>query len=133
LRAIDLAVLGVDRTTDHEWMLDEMERAGWLFLRDGAPVAYGYLGGDGSQIPDQVGPIVSLDPADQPAVAAFLIERAAAAGWAVATVVVPGANVELQRYLWQRGFIMSGTSELFGASRPFGRFDCYAFLGDTLM
>jgi GNAT superfamily N-acetyltransferase len=133
LRPIDLEIMGIDRTVDHQWMLGEMERAGWLFLRAGAPVAYGYLGGDGSQIPDQVGPIVALDPGDQPAIAAFLLGRAAAAGWAAATVVVPGANVELQRCLWERGFVMSGTSELIGLSRPFGAFDRYAFLGDTLM
>jgi GNAT superfamily N-acetyltransferase len=133
LRAVDQHVLGVDRTVDHEWLLGEMGRAGWLFLRAGVPAGYGYLGGDGSQVPDQVGPLAAVDAADQPAMAAFLLDRAAETGWVSATFVLPGANLELQRYLWSHGFVMSGTSELFGASRPFGRFDRYVFVGDALM
>jgi GNAT superfamily N-acetyltransferase len=133
LRAIDLAVLGVDRTVDHAWLLAEMRRPGWLFLRGGAAAGYGYLGGDGSQVPDQVGPMAALEPDDQPAMAGFLLERATDLGWSSATFMLPGANLALQRFLWSAGFVMDGTAELLGASQPFGRFDRYVFFGDALM
>jgi ribosomal protein S18 acetylase RimI-like enzyme len=133
LRAVDRAVTGLDRTPDHAWLLDEAGRGGWLFRRHGTAAGYAYLGGDGTEGGDAVGPIATVRAEDQKAVLSFLLAQASERGAATATVVVPGHNLHAQRLLWQAGFGFEGAAGLFGCTRPFGRFDRYLFAGDALM
>jgi GNAT superfamily N-acetyltransferase len=133
LRAVDSAVTGLDRTPDHAWLLGEAGRSGWLFRRRGAVAGYGYLGGDGTEGDDAIGPVATLHAEDQEAVLGFLLAQAADAGAVTATVAVPGHNTSAQRLLWQAGFGFEGATGLFGCTRPFGRFDRYLFAGDALM
>ena len=124
---------GLDRTADHAWLQGEAGRNGWLFRRHGAAAGYAYLGGDGTEGADALGPVATLRAEDQEAVLGFLLAQAAAGGAAAATVAVPGHNASAQRLLWQTGFGFEGATALFGCTRPFGRFDRYLFAGDALM
>ena len=133
LRAVDLGVTGLDRTPDHAWLMEVAGRPGWLFRRHGRPAGYAYLGGDGTQGDDAVGPVATLRAQDQAAAIGFALAEAARRGHATATLAVPGLNLCAQRLLWQAGFAFEGAAALFGASRPFGRFDRYIFFGDSLM
>ena len=133
LRTIDLGVTGFDRSPDHTWLLEVAGRPGWLFRRGGRPAGYAYLGGDGTEGEDTVGPVATLRAVDQEAAISFALTEAAARGSATAMLAVPGANVCVQRLLWQAGFVFEGAAALFGASRPFGHFDRYVFFGDALM
>jgi len=131
VRAIDEAVTGIDRTLDHEWML-RSGRRGWVFRRRGRAVAYGFLGGDGTMSPGQVGPVAALDTEDVAPALAWLLAQTGDDEERV-VVTVPGVNVEAQRLLWGCGFALRGMVALLGASRPFGRFDRYTLAGDALL
>ena len=61
LAEIDKATLGFQRDVDQQWFL--ANRRGFLYLRDGRPVGYGYVG-------ENSGPFALLDAADFPAVLA---------------------------------------------------------------
>ena len=60
LYAIDGAATGLDRSPDHSWLLGEAGRQGWLFRRHGEAAGYGYLGGDGTEGDDAVGPVATV-------------------------------------------------------------------------
>jgi GNAT superfamily N-acetyltransferase len=133
LRDIDAAVLGIDRSVDHRWLLGEAGRSGWSFRRRGRPTAYAYLGGDGTEGDAVVGPAAALRGPDIAAVVAFALAELAATGVTEGGVMVPGANLTVQRLLWDAGFQFHGATALLGATRPFGRLDRYVFAGNTLM
>ena len=133
LRAIDEAVLGLDRTLEHRWFLGRADHSGWLFRRRKRAVGYAYLGGDGTEGAGALGPIATLRPQDQPAVLRFALAELAARGVGQATVAVPGPNMAAQRLLWEAGFTFHGATGLLCASRPFGRFDRYLLAGDCLL
>jgi len=132
LRGIDDRVLGTDRSVDHRWLLGEARR-GWLFERGGRPAAYAYLGGDGTEGPAVVGPAAALRGPDIAPVVSFALAELKATGAPVGGVMVPGSNLTVQRMLWDADFRFHGATALFGATRPFGRFDRYVFAGNALM
>ena len=133
LRAIDDAVLGVDRTLEHRWLLGRADSPGWLFRRRERAIGYAYLGGDGTEGAGALGPIATLRPQDQPALLRFALAELAARGASEATVAVPGPNIAAQRLLWTAGFTFPAATGLLCASRPFGRFDRYLLAGDCLL
>ena len=133
LSGIDSVVLGIDRTVDHRWLLDEERRDGWLFARRGRPVAYVYLGGDGTEGGAVIGPAAALRGADLAPVVTFALAELAAHGATEGGVMVAGPNLGVQRLLWDAGFQFHGATGLLGASRPFGRLDRYVFAGNALM
>ena len=131
MRELDLYVTGIDRTADHEWLLDAVARPGWAFRRDGRLAGYAYLGGDGTAAADHIGPVATRRRGDMAAALAFaLLEQGVGE---TVTVQVPGPNLVAQRLLWGAGFHMSGPVGLLGAARPFGHFDRYLFAGNVLM
>ena len=133
LRAIDEAVLGVDRTLEHRWFLSRAENPGWLLRRRERAIGYAYLGGDGTEGAGALGPIATLRPQDQSVALRFALAELAARGVAQATVAVPGPNIAAQRLLWSAGFAFTGATGLLCSSRPFGRFDRYLLAGDCLL
>jgi ribosomal protein S18 acetylase RimI-like enzyme len=133
LLAIDDAVGGCDRSLDHAWLMGSAGRPGWVFRRHGRPAGYVYLYGDGSQGDDYVGPLAAVRPPDQGPMLRFALAELAARGAQRAQLMVPGANSQAQRALWEAGFTFGGPAGLLGASRPFGRFDRYAFAGPALL
>ena len=95
LAELDLAVLGHRRDIDHEWLLGD--RPGFLYLREGEPVGYGYTPG---------GPCALLDKQDFPAVLLHTETFAAEEGHRHFGVQVPMANTSAIDHLLNRGFRM---------------------------
>jgi GNAT superfamily N-acetyltransferase len=71
LDQLDAQVLGFRRRADHEWLLGN--RQGWLYVRAGEPVGYGYTGQNN-------GPFALLDPGDYPAVLSHMENQASQEG-----------------------------------------------------
>ena len=120
LGAIDEAVLGHRRDADHRWLISEPERDGILYLRDGRPAGYGYIG-------ESNGPIALLEEGDFPTVLAHAEWAAGKAGREVG-FEVPMVNRAAIDYLLGRGYRMDAFMALFMSDRPFGRFENYIVL-----
>ena len=116
LAEIERAVLEFDRgPAETTWLLTQRE--GYLYLRDGHPVAFGFVGSMGS------GPVAALDPDDQPAVLTHLEGRARALGRKNLAFEVPSINRVAMRHLLDRGYQIDTFLTLLLTSRPFGQFD----------
>ena len=116
LAEIEREVLEFDRgPAETTWLLGQRE--GYLYLRDGRPVAMGFVGQVGS------GPVAALDPNDQPAVLLHLEGRAHALGRAKLGFEVPSVNEVAMRHLLGRGYRIDTFLTLLLTSRPFGQFD----------
>jgi len=113
---IERAVLEFDRGPEETaWLL--AQREGYLYLRDGRPVAFGFVGKMGS------GPVAALDPDDQPAILTHLEGRARALGRERLAFEVPSINEVAMRHLLDRGYRIDTFLTLLLTSRPFGQFD----------
>jgi hypothetical protein len=97
LDRLDREILGHTREVDHRWLLADPDREGFLFRREGAVVAYGYVG-------DRSGPVAVLDRADTAAVLGVLESRAAERGLGDLGFWLPSLNREATAYLLGRGF-----------------------------
>jgi hypothetical protein len=118
LNTIDRVVLGYRREEDHHWL--GTTRQGYLYLRDGHPVGYGYTG-------SSAGPFALLDANDFPAVLAHAEAIAADYGerdFGVETAMINRVAVD---YLLENDFQMDSFFELFMTDAPFGKFDQYIF------
>lgn len=133
LAAVDAVVTATDRGVDHRWLIDAPGHGGWLFRRRGRVVGYAYVGGDGTEGENALGPVATLHAQDQDVVLRHCLAELAAHGHDKALLMVPGVNLEAQRLLWGAGFSFDGPAGLLCASRPFGRFDRYVLAGDCLM
>jgi GNAT superfamily N-acetyltransferase len=116
LGAIDEAVLGYRRDEDHIWLL--RDRQGYLYIRSGEPVGYGYVG-------YRNGPFALITPCDYPAVLAHAEAQTAQAGYSVFGVEVPMVNRHAVDYLLASGFRLSPFMALFLCDKPFGKFEKY--------
>jgi GNAT superfamily N-acetyltransferase len=116
LGEIEREVLEFDRgPAETTWLLGQRE--GYLYLRDGRPVAMGFIGQSGS------GPVAALDPNDQPAVLLHLEGRAHALGREKLGFEVPSVNEVAMRHLLGRGYRIDPFLTLLLTNRPFGQFD----------
>jgi GNAT superfamily N-acetyltransferase len=119
LGAIDRAVLGFRRDEDHVWLAGQ--RAGWLYRRDQAPVAYGYH----PTRPLWGGPYAALSPADLPALLADGETAAAEAGHANVTFDLPLVARAGFDHLLARGFRLDPFLMLYFTDGPSDRLDRY--------
>lgn len=117
LRKIDKQIVGHDHDEDHSWLL--AERDGYLYVRDGDVVGYGYTG-------HHNGPFALLNEADFPAVLAHAESLAARHGrnFGVETPLINRAAVD---YLLRRGYQMDSFFTFFMSDAPFGQFERYLF------
>jgi len=120
LQALDLAVLGFERSVDHRFYLGEGGRRGWLFRRAGRAVAYALYRPTG-----WIGPLASLRAADVEPVLRFVLAELAALALEKVEAGVPAPCVGAQRVFWEEGLLYDATPGLLLASRPFGRLDRY--------
>jgi GNAT superfamily N-acetyltransferase len=116
LASIDEAILGFRRDEDHTWLMSD--RQGYLYIRSGIPVGYGYVG-------YRSGPFALLDSSDFPAVLAHAETQAAIASSSVFGVETPVINRRAVDHLLGRGFRLSPFIALFLCDEPFGRFENY--------
>ena len=115
LAQIDHTLLGYQRDVDHLWLASN--RQGFLYLRQGQPVGYGYIG-------YRSGPFALLQAADIPAVLAH------AEGLLVGVedefgLEVPLVNQTAIDYLLGRGFELASFTATLMSDRPFGNFESY--------
>lgn len=116
LAEIDEEIIGFRRDADQGWFL--ANRAGFLALRNGRPVGYGYVG-------ESSGPFALLDAGDYPAVLAYAESLAYASGLENFGVEVPMVNETAVTHLLARGFKMDVFMAMFMSDRPFGNFERY--------
>ncbi|NUM45113.1 MAG: GNAT family N-acetyltransferase [Anaerolineales bacterium] len=117
LNKIDAQILGFRRAADHRWLLGD--RQGWLYVREGRPVGYGYTGRNN-------GPFALLDPGDYPAVLSHMENQASQTGLERVGVEVPLHNRHAVDYLLACGFkIPDGFFAFFMSDAPFGKFEQY--------
>jgi GNAT superfamily N-acetyltransferase len=128
VHAIDDAVLGHRREVDHRWFA--AEREGHRYLRDGRVVGYGYVG-----LPDRGGngPFAVLDESDLPAVLSHAEHRRHELGAAETSFEIALHSRTAIDHLLGRGYRMDPFMTLICSSRPFGRFEQYAFCGPALI
>jgi GNAT superfamily N-acetyltransferase len=119
---LDRAVIGYRRSEEHRWLLTD--RSGFLYLRQGRPVGYGYSG-------KRNGPFALLDAQDFPAVLAHA-EANAVGRWEHFGVEVPMINRVAVDYLLERGFRMDSFVALFMCDEPFGRWENYILTSPPL-
>ncbi len=112
---LEKAVVGYPRDADYPWLFREREAL--LYRRDGRAVGFAFFGKTG------LGPIASLEPADQRAILADLENRAHAAGLDEMSFSVPMVNDVAMNHLFGRGFKIDGPLQFFMSSRSFGNFD----------
>lgn len=120
VREIEASLITYARGSDEiRWILENRE--GYLYLRDGRPVGYGFVGPLGS------GPVGADEPELLPDVLLHLEDRAARMGLDRLAFEVPAPNEVATRHLLGRGFQIDPGMSLLMSNRPFGRFD--RFLG----
>lgn len=112
---IDQRVLGHRRDAIQHWMVEHRE--GYLYLRGGQPVGYGYLD-------TRNGPFAVIDPHDFPAVLGHAENQAALTGRYCA-FEAPLTNQVAVNYLLMRGFRMDQFVAQWMMNYPFVRFDNY--------
>ena len=121
VRAVDLAVLGFDRTVDHRFYLDDGGRRGWLFRRAGRAVAYALY----RPTTGWVGPLASRRVADVGPILRFVLAALADLGIERIKTAVPAPCAAAQRVCWELGLLYDSTPALLLASRRFARLDRY--------
>ncbi|HXJ66610.1 MAG TPA: GNAT family N-acetyltransferase [Actinomycetota bacterium] len=116
VRLVDRFVLEHARgDAELRWLLEGRE--GFLYLRNGEPAGFAFVGEGGT------GPIAALDPGDLPDILLHVEGRAAARGFGSIELQVPGPNEVAARHLLARGFRVDPWINLLMSNREFGRFD----------
>lgn len=115
LRRIEAEVLEFERGDMFAWLLGD--RAGYRYRRDGRDAGFAFVGERG------IGPIATLDPADQAGILSHVERVAAAIGRKEVGFEVPMVNEVAMTHLLARGFRMDTFFTFFLSSRPFGHFD----------
>ncbi len=120
LGTIDTRVIGFQRDVDQQWFL--ANRRGYLYVRNGRPVGYGYVG-------ETSGPFALLDAADFPTVLAHAESTACLEGLNQFGLEVPMVNETAVTYLLSRNYKIDAFMAMFMSDRPFGNFDRYLITG----
>ena len=128
VRDVDQRVTGLDRSVDHEFLLAEGERHGWLLCRDGRPEGYVYVNDRGL-----VGPAAATRRGAMTSLMGFALATLHEHGAESVYAAVPGPDLEAQRVLLQAGLVYGACPGLLLVSRPFGRFDRYVIASYGLM
>jgi GNAT superfamily N-acetyltransferase len=120
LNRLDRSIIGYVRTIDHQFFINSSrDRTGYLFLRDGQAVGYGYVG-------KRTGPIALSDVNDFPAVLAFAETEVAKMGHETFGVTVPLINtVSVDYMLSRKARIDMAFLEQFMMAVPMGKFENY--------
>jgi len=120
LASIDREVLGFRRDADHTWLLSN--RKGFVYLRNGSPVGYGYVG-------LYQGPFAALDPA---AIGTMLAHAESVAEVEEFGIEAPLINRSALQYLFEQGFRMDPFVNFFLSDVELGKFDRYVVTTPSL-
>jgi GNAT superfamily N-acetyltransferase len=121
LNRIDRTIIGYERPVDHQFLMNSVDRTGYLFLRNSEVVGYGYVG-------RRTGPIALLDAADFPAVLAFAETEVFKQERTEFGVTIPFINRHAVDYILSRNFVIeTGFPVQFMTAKPLGSFENYIF------
>jgi hypothetical protein len=120
LASIDRDVLGFRRDADHRWLLSN--RKGFVYLRNGSPVGYGYVG-------LYQGPFATLDPE---VIGPMLAHAESVAEVDEFGVEAPLINRAALQYLFGNGFRMDPFVNFFLSDVELGKFDRYVVTTPSL-
>ena len=112
---MERAVVGFARHADYPWLLRNREI--YKYRRAGRTVGFGCFSETGQ------GPIVVLEPDDQPAILLHFETLAQSRGMESISFQVPSINVVVMHHLLERGYKIGTPPGLLMSSRDFGRFD----------
>ncbi len=113
LASIDREVLGFRRDADHRWLLSN--RRGFVYIRNAAPVGYGYVG-------LYQGPFAALEPS---AIGSMLAHAESVAEGEEFGVEAPLINRSATLYLLEHGFRMDPFVNYYLSDVELGKFDRY--------
>ena len=116
LARLDREIVNFRRDVDHTWLASE--RQGYLYIRNGEPVGYGYVGLTN-------GPFALRDSADYPTVLAHAESQAAAQGYEEFGLEVPLVNQTAVNFLSGQGFKPDTFVAIFMSDAPSGKFENY--------
>lgn len=123
LERVDREILGHSRRVDHEWFLND--RQGFLYLRRGRTLGYGYVGAHS-------GPFAALDGEAWPAVLTHAETVAARRGHGLG-LEIPLVNRPAIQHVLDRSYRMSAFTAVLMADRRFGRFEDYIVTDPAVM
>lgn len=112
---MEQAVVGYARHADYPWLLKNREI--YKYRSGGRTVGFGCFSETGQ------GPIVTLEPDDQPAILLHFETLAHSRGMEALSFQVPSINVGAMNHLLDRGYKFDSPPGLLMSSRDFGRFD----------
>jgi GNAT superfamily N-acetyltransferase len=112
---MERAIVGYARHADYPWLLKNREI--YRYRNAGRTVGFGCFSETGQ------GPIVVLEPDEQPAVLQHFATLAQSRGMESISFQVPSINVVVMHELLERGYKMDTPPGLLMSSRDFGRFD----------
>jgi GNAT superfamily N-acetyltransferase len=115
LAAMERAVVGYARHADYPWLLKHREI--YEYRNAGRTVGFGCFSETGQ------GPIVALEPDDQPAILQHFETLARSRGMESISFQVPSINVVVMHDLLERGYKIDTPPGLLMSSSDFGRFD----------
>lgn len=125
LAAIERAVVGYARCADYPWLLEHREV--YRYRRAGRTVGFGCFSETGQ------GPIVTLEPDDQPAILLHLESLAADRGMEELSFEVPSVNAVVMHHLLERRYKIDLSSNLLMSSKDFGRFDRFVAFSPAIV
>jgi GNAT superfamily N-acetyltransferase len=112
---MERAIVGYARHEDYPWLLKHREI--YKYRNAGRTVGFGCFSETGQ------GPIVALEPGEQPAILGHFEALAQGRGMESISFQVPSINVVVMHDLLERGYKIDAPPNFLMSSRDFGRFD----------
>jgi GNAT superfamily N-acetyltransferase len=125
LAAMERAVVGYARSADYPWLLKHREI--YKYRRAGRTVGFGCFSETGQ------GPIVALEPDDQPEILLHVESLAADRGMEDLSFEVPSVNAVVMHHLLERHYKIDSPSNLLMSSKEFGRFDRFVAFAPSIV
>jgi GNAT superfamily N-acetyltransferase len=112
---MERAVIGYARHADYSWLLENREI--YRYRNAGRTVGFGCFSETGQ------GPVVVLEPEEQPAILRHFETLAQSRGMESMSFQVPSINVVVMNHLLECGYKIDTPPSLLMSSKDFGRFD----------
>jgi GNAT superfamily N-acetyltransferase len=112
---MERAVVGYARHADYPWLLRNREI--YMYRHAGRTFGFGCFSETGQ------GPIVALEPDDQPAILLHFESLAHSRGMESISFQVPSINVAVMHHLLERGYKIDAPAGFLMSSSDFGQFD----------
>lgn len=127
LGRLDHAVLGIDRTRHHKFLLSAPGSTCYVFEPAGTPSGYAYIWPTG-----RVGPLAALSPSSFEGVMRTALALASAPPTERVSVLLAGSNAPALAWAVRQGMRIT-LPLLLMATKPFGQLEAYGFHSPPLM